>query len=363
MRTCVRLANICGGAEREFSFVQYAPPGPRYLRPMSLWALTDLITPMAVRVAATLRVADRIEAGATEIDALAREVGADAGALARLLRHLASHGVFAEPDPGVFALGPLGRPLLDDDPLAARGWLDLEGFGGRMDLAFFDLLETVRRGTPPDRTRREDLDAATGSSYDTVMEAQSRAQAPGIVDAHDWSGCSHVVDVGGGTGTLLAAVLRAQPHLRGTLLELPETAEAGRRILAEQGLADRAAVIPDSIFEVDLPPADRYILKFVLHAFGDPEAAEILRRCAAAATPGARVLVAEQTLVEAGNERADFTSMDMRMLILGLGRERTLAEYSALAAQAGLAFASVRRAANGPHLIEYEVQSVTHQPE
>jgi precorrin-6B methylase 2 len=345
----VRLAN-----DARSSHSSNTPRGRRStFAPMSLWTLTDLITPMAVRVAATLRVADRIDAGTTEIEALAHEVGADAGALARLLRHLASHDVFAEPEPGVFALGPLGRPLLDDDPSATRGWLDLEGFGGRMDLAFFDLLETVRRGSPPERTGREDLDAKTGESYDTVMEAQSRAQAPGIVAAHDWSACEHVADVGGGTGTLLAEVLRTHAHLRGTLLELPGTAEAGRRLLAQEGLADRAQVIAGSVFEVETPPADRYLLKFVLHAFGDAEAAEILRRCAAAASPGARVLVVEQTLTDGDDGSSNFTGMDMRMLILGRGRERTLAEYTALAEEAGLAFASVRRIPNGPHVIEY----------
>jgi precorrin-6B methylase 2 len=241
--------------------------------------------------------------------------------------------------------------LLDDDPSATRGWLDLEGFGGRMDLAFFDLLETVRRGEPPARTGREDLDEGTGSSYDTVMEAQSRAQAPGIVAAHDWSDATFVVDVGGGTGTLLAEALRAHPHLRGALVELPETAEAARAVLG-----DDVEVIAGSVFEVDLPRADCYILKFVLHAFPDAEAADILRRCAAAAAPGAKVLVAETTLVDASGDRSSFTSMDMRMLILGLGRERTLAEYTALAETAGLRFVAVREAAGGPHLIEFSAE-------
>jgi hypothetical protein len=118
-------------------------PSPELLR---LWALADVITPLALRVAATLRVADQLPADGSPrpVAELAPQVGADADALSRLLRYLAAREVFSEPVPGGFALSPLADLLRDDHPAASRRWLDLEGFGGRMDLAFVDLLATVR---------------------------------------------------------------------------------------------------------------------------------------------------------------------------------------------------------------------------
>ena len=111
----------------------------------AVWRMADLITPMALRVAATLRIADRIAEGHTELDDLAARAGANPDALRRLLRYLTARGVFAEPAPDSFALEEPAAILLDAHPSGTRAWLDLEGFGGRMDLAFAELLPTVLR--------------------------------------------------------------------------------------------------------------------------------------------------------------------------------------------------------------------------
>lgn len=321
-----------------------------------MWEMLDLITPMAVRVAATLRVADLIEAGHDRIESLARAAGVDRDALARLLRYLAARGLFHELAPGRFALTDGARMLLDTHPSATRRWIDLEGFGGRMDLAFFDLLATVRTGRPPAPIQKDEMAPEIATSYDTVMEAQSRRQAPIILAAHDWSDARHIADIGGGTGTLLAAILHARPDARGTLLELPATAAAAERTLAGERLADRATVIAGDLFELMPRGADIYILKFILHFLDDEQAVTALRRCREAGHENSRVLVIETT-VAPGDETDSFTAMDLRMLILGHGRERTLAEYTTLAARAGLLVASTTPTSAGPHVIALRISA------
>jgi len=318
---------------------------------LELWTKLDLITPMAVRAVATLRVADLIAAGHDQLPDLATKAGVDAGALGRLLRYLIARDIFSEPSPGRFALNDLAEVLLDDHATATRGWLDLDGFGGRMDLAFFDLLDVVKTGRPEVTGHEANLSDAESESYDSVMEAQSRGQAPGIAAAYDWRRFARVVDVGGGTGTLLAELLRANPELRGTLLDLPKAAAKAPAAFEEAGVSDRAEAVGGDLFEVMPEGGDAYVLKFVLHFLEDDEVVRALTRCRQAGAPAGRVVVIERS-VAPGDDQRDFTSMDMRMLILGHGRERTLDEYGALAAQAGLSVGSVTTTADGLHLIE-----------
>jgi SAM-dependent methyltransferase len=323
-------------------------------RPNELTSLLDLVTPMAIRVVATLHIADHLRAGPMDCDRLAARSGADASALGRVLGYLTARGIFAEGPAGVFSLNPMARPLLDDDPSALRSWLDLEGFGGRMTMAFFHLLATVREGRSPVAGHRAEATGAVAASYDAVMEAQARSHAPAIVRAVEWPAGGHVIDVGGGTGSLLAEILATHPNLHGTLVDLPETAAAAERVLGEAGLGERASIIGRSIFDIELPTSDCCVLKNVLHQFDDAEATAVLRRCAASVRPAGRVLVLERTLTADLEDRRTFTEMDLRMLILGGGRERTLEAFGELAAPAGLRLRGSRPTPVGPHVIEFE---------
>ncbi|MGH7563227.1 MAG: methyltransferase [Gemmatimonadota bacterium] len=316
-----------------------------------LWEKLDLMTPMAIRVAASLRISDLIAEGHDHLPELAAGAGAHPDALGRLLRHLTARGVFDEPEPDRFALNDLAAVLLDGHSTATRRWLDLEGFGGRMDLAFFDLLATVRDGRPPESGHKAELPEAIQASYDDVMESQSRAQAGALVAGYDWEGVRQVVDLGGGTGTLLIELLESRPEIRARLVELSGTAERARQVVEEAGLSERCEVIPGDLFEVTPEGADVYVLKFVLHSLEDDQAEEALRRCRQAGGADCRVLVIEST-VEPGADRSQFTAMDLRMLILGHGRERTLDEYAALAGKAGLRLSTAIPTTTGAHLIE-----------
>ncbi len=307
----------------------------------TLGPLMDLVTPMALRVAATLRIADLIGDDVAAVETLAEKSGTDPDALARLLRHLVAQGIFREPEPGRFAGGGLARLLRSEHPAGMRGWLDLDGFGGRMDLAFTGLLHTVRTGRPAWESvfgspfwRYLDTNPRIAAEFDAVMATGPEYLAD-AVGAYDWSSAAHLVDVGGGTGALLAEIMRGNPRARGTLVDLPETARRGAEYLAEQGFADRSEVVGQSFFDPLPAGADVYVLARVLHDWPDEDALAIVRRCADAAGERGRIVIVEGS-GHPDRDPAGFAEMNLRMLVLAGGRERTLADFEALAGAAGL---------------------------
>jgi ubiquinone/menaquinone biosynthesis C-methylase UbiE len=312
----------------------------------ALGPLMDLVTPMALRVAATLRLADFMPDDGTGEGAiiadLAERAGAHPDALARMLRHLVQHGVFTEPRPGQFAANQTAALLRTGHPGAV--WLDLDGFGGRMDLAFTGLAHTVRTGEPAwEQVFGQpfwaylDANPAISASFDATMAVDAGNAA--VADGYDWTTVRHVADIGGGTGTLIAQVLRRNPQLRGTLADLPETAARARQYLAGLGLDGRCEVVGQSFFDPLPAGADAYLLSRVIHDWDDAAASAILRRCAEAAGSTGRVLVIESA---AAGDPAAFAEMNLRMLVLTAGRERTIDDYSALAASAGLRVTTVQ---------------------
>jgi hypothetical protein len=310
--------------------------------------MADLATPMAVRVAATLRIADQIAQGRRTAAELASAVGAHADTLDRVLRHLVTAGVLTRDEAGQYALTVRGEALREDHPHGLRARLDIQGPLGRADLSYIQLLHTVRTGEPGypaqfGRSFWEDLssDPALGAAFDARMGSDVAAEAPDIVAACDWGSLGHVVDVGGGNGTLLIALLRAYPALRGTVVDLPGAAAAARKALAEADLAGRADAVAGSFFDPLPPGAGGYLLSAVLHNWDDPPAGAILRRCAQAAGAVGRVFVIERIRADGG---VWSTARDLQGLAYFGGRERTLARLTALAGDCGLRAASVHSA-------------------
>lgn len=326
----------------------------------SAWQLLapviDLVTPMAVRTAATLRLADVMIEGPVAVDQLAWRTRSDPDALARLLAHLVCQGVFIEPAPGVFGLNDLGTLLRSDHPGGMQVSLDLEGFGGQMDLAFTALLHTVRTGKPAWETVFGtpfwEHVAAPGvsASFDAAMNAGAEYAADDA-KGYDWSVAEHVVDVGGGSGALLAAILEAHRRLRATLVDLPDTVERGREHLAASGLDERCTFVGQSFFDVLPIGGDVYVLNSVLHDWDDEDATAILSRCAEAAGDRGRVVVIEESGDQSKNG-ADFAEMNLRMLVLCGGRERSVDEFVALAAAAGLTVTDTNMTPLGQMVIE-----------
>jgi hypothetical protein len=212
-----------------------------------LEALSDLRTPWCLHVVATLRIAEQIEAGIDGIAEIAAAVKCDRDVLHRILGHLVSKGVFEEPEPGRFSLNEAGRALLDP---GMRLVLDLEGIGGRMAYAWGGLLTFVRTGEPGyreifGRPFWEDLDAhpEVAASFDALIgPGGHRDFSPEFSITGGWDAVRTVVDVGGGTGSMLAAILRARPWIRGTLVDLPRT-------VACAGVNDRLTAVGQSFFD------------------------------------------------------------------------------------------------------------------
>lgn len=320
---------------------------------VDLGALSDLCTPWCVHVVATLRIADHITAGTTEIYDLAAAAGCDADCLVRVLRHLVGKGVFQEPVPGRFALNDAAQGLRDP---SQRLGLDLEGFGGRMAHAWGTLLTAVRTGKPAyrevfGRSFWEDLDAHPdiAASFDALMGPPGH----GIPDAEvlvagGWESVRTVVDVGGGTGALLAEILRARPALRGTLVDLPMTVARSGAIFQAAGVAERVTTIGQSFFDPLPAGADLYLLKSVLADWPDREAMAILSRCAEAARPSARVVV----LGGVSPDDARGPTPALLMLVLLGGKDRTLAEFRELARGGGLKVQAAGRQPSGRFVVE-----------
>ncbi|MFE3598690.1 methyltransferase [Streptomyces sp. NPDC059142] len=338
--------------------------------PRSLAEIADIVTPFAVRAAATLRLADHIAAGHTRLPDLAEAAGADPAALARLLRFLTCRDVFAEPEPGTYALTELAGELLSGHPANLRQWLDADEVAGRLDTTFPYLVDAVRSGSPVHEKVHgapfwADLGAspARTESFDRLM-AQVSQSTRGIGTGYDWSGVRHVVDVGGGTGALLREILQAHPHLRGTVADQAGSVAEARRHLAAHGLADRADAAVHDMFDHLPTGADACLLSRVLADWDDESAVRILRTCAAAVPGGGRVLIAERVLpgepapgagrtAEALAETRRLTSHDLRMLVLLGGRKRSVADYARLAARAGLTPGGSGRLPGGATVMDF----------
>lgn len=317
----------------------------------NLEALSDLCTPWCVHVVATLRIADHIAAGATEIDRLAAAAGCDSDALHSILGHLVGKGLFQETAPGRFALNEAARGLLDP---GQRLGLDLDGIGGRMAHAWSTLLAYARTGAPAydqlfGRPFWEDLDAhpEIAASFDALMgPAGHGTPNPEFQITGGWEAVRRVVDVGGGTGAMLAEILRARPAIHGTLVDLPGAVARSAEIFRAAGVADRVTTIGQSFFEPLPAGADLYLLKNVLNDWPDRETTAILSRCADAARPSGRVVVLGGVSTGDGARR-----LDPEMVLAG-GKSNTIADFRELARQAGLEVSAADAQPSGHFVVE-----------
>ena len=300
-----------------------------------------------ITIAAQLGLADHLADGPKRADELAALVQADAPTLYRLLRALASVGVFAEVESGGFALTPLGDCLRTGASNGMRSWALLEGEAFCQHL-YGDLLWSVQTGGVTfDHTYGMGFYQYLAQSPDTARlfsEAMAEFAAlstDAVAADYDFSPFRQIVDVGGGQGVLLATILSRYPQVHGVLFELASVIERVRPSIEAAGLADRCELVAGDFF-VSVPQgADAYILQRILHGFDDERSVRILHSCCHAMTPSSRVLIIQQVMPPPGAEAASETLFhgvmsDLNMLAVGGGRERTEAEYRALLEAAGL---------------------------
>jgi hypothetical protein len=304
-----------------------------------------------MHVVATLRIAEHISAGKQEIGALAAAAGCDAYVLHRVMTHLAGKGVFEEPTSGHFALNDCSRSLLE--PMMTLG-LDLDGFGGRMAYVWGTLLQLVRTGKPAyasifGRPFFDDLDAhpEIGAKFDALLGPAGHGTPRANFEiTGGWDAVQTVVDVGGGTGALLAELLRLHPQLRGTLVDRPQTVARAGEILRSAGVSERVASVGQSFFDPLPGGADLYLLKSVINDWPDREATLILRRCAEAARPKGRVVVLGGVTND-GEPRG----LMIEMVLVG-GKLRTISEFRELARDAGLEVVAAGKQPMGAFITE-----------
>lgn len=301
----------------------------------NLWELSDLCTPWCLHVVATLQIANHIASGMSQIDDLAAAASCDPDVLEAVLSHLVTKGVFEEPAPGHFALNEAARDLLD--PVFQLS-MDLNSLGGRMAHAWSTLLPYTRTGKSHypqlfGRSFFEDLEAhpKISADFDALIGPAGHGTPSGNFNiTGGWESIGTIADVGGGTGAMLAEVLRAHPHLKGMLIDLPATVARSSELFHTAGVNDRIEFYGQSFFDPLQPGADLYLLRGIINDWPDKESMTILGNCAKAAQPNGRVVILKS--VHPDNSPKSLT---IEMVLLG-GKHRTLTEFNRLAQQAGL---------------------------
>lgn len=305
-------------------------------------------TTQVVHACCTLGLPELLADGPADAESLARCSGSHAPSLQRLLRALASLGLCAEGEDGRFVLTDAGALLRADAPESLQAWALLTG--GPQWARWGELAHSVRSG----RSHRQrhggqddfgalGIDPAAAALFHRAMTELTRRVAAQVLSVVDLAAARCIVDVGGGSGELLAQVLQAWPAARGVLFDLPHALAGAEAVLGRAGVRERCEQVSGSFFD-GVPAGDTLLLKSVLHNWDDARCGRLLARCRAALDRGARLLVIERVLpghMAAVPQHRAVTRSDLNMLVALSGRERCLAEFDALLAASGFALQRV----------------------
>ncbi|MCE9608203.1 MAG: methyltransferase [Planctomycetia bacterium] len=310
-------------------------------------ALSRMISGYAVSqvvyATAKLGIAELLSAGPRHVDDLAAATKTRPELLFRMLRAAASIGLFTEDDTErnerVFSLAPLGellRPDVENSQLAFALMMGEEHY-----YVYGRLLETLRTGEnafeqlygmPIFQFLSEHPDK--GRTFDSAMTSIHGRETAAVLDAYDFSGIGVLADVGGGNGSKLIAILQRHPSLRGILYDLPQVVERAAPRIAAAGLSDRCRLVSGDFFQ-DVPAgADAYLMRHIIHDWDDEKSLTILRNCHRAMQPGGKLLLVE-SVIPAGNEPFGAKFLDLTMMLIPGGLERTERQFHELYAQAG----------------------------
>jgi hypothetical protein len=304
-----------------------------------LQLMTGVYVAGAVSCLARLGIPDLVEAAPKSAQELAKQIGADPQALYRLMRATASVGVLMEGPDGKFSQTPMSGVLRSDATPSLRAWTTMGGreWHGR---GWSHLEYCVRTG-------KQALDqvygahvfdflkqhAEDGNIFNDAMTELSMIDSPAVAEAYNFDGIRSIVDVGGGHGLLLATILKRNPHIRGTLYEVPHVVEGAKEGPLKPVL-DRCAVASGDMFSSVPQGVDAYMMKHIIHDWPDDRCVQILKACRKGVNSGGRLLVVD-TVIEPGNAFSPGKFLDLQMLIFPGGRERTEKQFRDLFAASG----------------------------
>jgi hypothetical protein len=305
--------------------------------------LTCMITgywvSQAVYAAAELGLADLLKDGPKPVESLANATGTKSDPLFRLLRALASVGVFAEGPSRTFSLTPTAQLLRSDVPGSQRSLARMAG--GQQFAAWSEILHSLRTGeTAYQKVHGRPVfdaladDPENARIFDEAMTGIHGRETGAVLDVYDFAGIGTLVDVGGGNGGNLIATLERHPQIRGILFDLPHVVERARPRVEAVGLSSRCQLFGGSFFESVPPGGDAYLMRHIIHDWYDEQSLTILRNCHKALPAGGKLLVIE-SVIPPGNDPFPGKFLDLTMLMIPGGKERTADEYRTLYEQAG----------------------------
>ena len=307
---------------------------------------TGYIASSALYIATKLTIADKLAKGSRTAASLAADADVQEDGLYRVLRTLASLGVFEETEPRTFALNAAGELLRTDRPDSIHPmalWLT-EPFHFRV---YAEMMHSVKTGQPAaDKVAGKPVFEYFGEQpelsavFNDAMTQFSGAVAPAAVKAYDFSGINTLVDVAGGHGEVLMTVLRAHPQTRGILFDIPHVIDGAKPRIAQAGLADRLDTATGDFFKA-VPAGDAYIMKHIIHDWDDERAVTILKNIRSAMTSRDGRLILLETVLQPGNHPDLGKLIDLEMLLMPGGRERTAEEFRALLAKGGFTLTKV----------------------
>jgi hypothetical protein len=314
-------------------------PSPNYQILMQM--INGFWVSQMIHVAAKLGIADLVADGPKYCADLAEVTGVHAPSLYRLLRALASVGVFAEDEQGRFSLTALAEPLRTGVQDSVRGWAVYIGEAQEWR-PWEQLLYSVSTGETAFphvwgmqswEYRAQNPDA--NEAFNEAMTSATFRRIGPVMAAYDFSGINTIVDVGGGYGTFIATILRNNPGMHGILFDLPHVVAGATRVLQEAAVSNRCEIVGGNFMDAMPGGGDAYLLSKVIHDWNDEKAVAILKSCRQAMEANRKLLLVE-AVIPPGNTPHPGKLLDINMLVINTGgRERTEAEFQALLAAAG----------------------------
>ncbi len=313
-----------------------APPPDAVLMQM----LSGALLQQGICVAAKLGIADLLAVQPQTVAELAIATKTHAVSLYRVLRALAGAGIFAETAEHTFELTPLATVLRSDVPNSIRNFAIMMGENW-LWRNYGELMHSVTTGDPAQNYVHGigsfeffTQNAAAGAVFNRAMTSLSQAVVPAIVASYDFSAVHKLVDIAGGHGMLLAEILKANPHMQGVLFDLPSVIDGAGVLLEKEGVRSRVELASGDFFKSVPTGADAYVMKHIIHDWDDERSISILKSIGTAMNQGGKVLIIEM-VVPGGNEPSPAKAMDLQMLIMESGKERTKEEYRRLLKAAG----------------------------